>query len=149
MAEKVAIDGIELPRDGYVDVLNLFVLWQGPDVKGRDRPLPLADGSLPFRRRAAASVRTLQLVVYGFKSYAGVAHANVREGIETNIDHLRSNVADIVETGDGTRTVVLTLPSGATKTGAAHVGPLVIGEGVGPAGVRATLDVSIPGGALA
>lgn len=145
--EYLEIDGVPLPSDAW-DVLSLLPLWHGPQVRGSDRLIPGAAGVKAYRRRATVTVRTLELVIYGHVDEDGNPNVDVRAGLEANVAYLRANVADPTNVGDGTRTAVLHLPSGATRTADVHVVGFDLGE-FGPTSVRATLDLSIPSGALA
>lgn len=145
-AEYLTIDGVPIPCPAW-EAKSLLPLWQGPDVRGSDRRIPGAAGVKPYRRRADVSTRTLELVIYGFEDPDGNPNADVREGLEANVFYFRSTIADPTGAGDGTRTAVLHLPSGATKTGPVHVVSFDLGE-LGPTSVRATLDLSLPEGAL-
>lgn len=147
MAEKLTIDGVDFPIEWAWDVLNLWVLWRGPATRGNDRRLPGVPGVKPYRRRATVSKRTLELVVFGFRDPTGAPYADVREGLEANLDFLRANVTDPTNIGDGTRTAVLELPSGATRTGPIHIEDFDV-AGLGPTSVKATMDISLPEGAL-
>lgn len=144
--EFLTIDGVPLPCPAW-EVRSLLPLWQGPALRGGDRLLPGVVGVKPYRRRATVTTKTLELTIYGDVDPDGAPNADVRAGLEANVDYLRANVADPTNLGDGTRTAVLHLPSGATRTGAVHVLALDLGE-LGPTSVRATLDLSIPGGVL-
>lgn len=144
--ERIEIDGVTMPLDGFCDVVNLWVLWQGPDTRGKDRPIPKGT-TRPYPRRATDSKRTLECFVYGTKDETGAPHADVRAGLEHNWWYLRENAFDPTNIGDGTRTLTLHLPSGATKSGLVHV-EASEPVGAGPAALAVTVDLTILGGAL-
>lgn len=146
MTEQIDLDGVTLPLDGFCDITNLWVLWQGPDVRGSDRPIPKGT-TRPYLRRPTDSKRTLECFIYGEKDETGAPHADARAGLEHNWYFLRANAFDPTNVGDGTRTLTLYLPSGATKSGLVHVEssePV----GAGPNAIAATVDVTILGGVL-
>lgn len=148
MAEQVAIDGIVLPRAGYGWIENINELWRGPDVRGANDIVPGTAGTNPNPRRATESRRQLYVILVGDQTYAGSANANTRTGLEVNLYHFRANVVDPTGTGDGTRTAVLTLPSGATKTGLVHVEEFTY-RSAGPSTLRGVLTLNLVNGALA
>lgn len=146
--EGFDIDGVFVPTDGFADCSNLWVLWQGPKRRGKNRIIPKKPGEKSKPRRATGTLRSLELVFYGENDATGAPLGlTVREGLEANLDFFRLNVADPTNLGDGTRTLTLYLPSGATKSG-----PITVEDfdfaGLGPTSVRATLDLTIPEGAL-
>ena len=145
-AEYLEIDGVPLATPAW-EIVDLSPLWQPADVRGSDRLIPGAAGVKPYRRRRTVSKRSLPMIVYGFEDLDGVAYADVREGLETNLDYLRANVVDPTNVGDGTRTAVLHLPSGSTRTGSVHVEGFELGT-AGPTSIRAVLTLSIPEGVL-
>lgn len=147
MAEQVSIDGIILPRDGYADVENLDELWQPATTRGANDIVPGAPGSNPNQRRKTQTARSLRVVLYGIKSYDGVPHVSARVGLEANRDHFVANVVDPPGTADGTRTAVLTLPSGATKSGLIHVEDFPF-RGAGPVAIRGVLNITLVDGEL-
>lgn len=145
-AEYLEIDGVPLFTYGW-ETVDLSELWAGGDVRGTDRLIPGAAGVRPYPRRTTVSIRSVPMVVYGHTDADGVPYADVRAGLEANLDFLRANVTDPTNVGDGTRTATLHLPSGATRTGDVHVVGFSLSP-VGPAAVRAVLSLSIPGGVL-
>jgi hypothetical protein len=145
--EYVEIGGIPLATPAW-EVTNLFVLWEGPDTRGADRIVPGVDGVKPYRRRATVSKRTLEMVIYGTHDEDGGAYSDVRAGLAANVEYLRANVFDPTDVGDGTRTAVLHLPSGATKSGLVHVEAALFAS-AGPTSLRAAVDLTLVTGSLA
>lgn len=143
----VSIGGISLATPAW-DVLNIHVLWQGPEVRGSDRLLPGAAGVRPYRRRATVTRYTLELVINGTFREDGLTYANPAIGLQSNIDYLYANVVAPVATTSGTRAVSLVMPDGTTRTGHAHVEAFQIAP-ISFKVVRATMDISIPTGRLA
>lgn len=149
--EKVVIDtvtfGMSHGGSGFADVLNSWVLWRGPDVRGSDRLIAHLDGARPKRRRATVSSRTLELLISGEKDHLGVPHDDPRVGLELNIMHIRDNVADPLDTDEGTRTCSVYLPSGSVLSGPVHIEAFDFAES-GLHDVRATFDLTLPEGSL-
>lgn len=113
--------------------------------RGRDRLLPGSAGVIAHPRRLAPVDFSLELVIDGHYTEDNAPVANSHQGVRDNIDSLRAVTAPVTS-GNGTRTVVWTRPNASTKTAACHVGPLIIGQSVGPGIVLATLDLSIAAG---
>lgn len=86
------------------------------------------------------------MVIYGARDQNGVAYAVSREGLRANVDYLEANVVAPTNVGDGSRIAILH-QANVTKTGPVHVLGLELGT-MGPSGLRAVLELSIPGGKL-
>lgn len=140
--EYVEVSSVPLATPAW-RVVNVSELWQGPEVRGDDRLVPLVDGVVPYPRRPDVTVRTLRVHIFGDYDHEGNAHTDGRAGLWANIAYLRDNVADPVTSGDGTRPIVVHLPDGDTLEGDAHVGPLEWSV-QSPVWALATLDVSLP-----
>lgn len=145
--EYVTIDGVPLSTTGW-HLLNLQVLWQGPDTRGQDRIIPGAAGVRPYPRRATVSRRTLELVIWGDMDWNGAATSDWRAGLQNNVDHLRDNVADPTVSGDGTRLIVMHMAAGGTRQARCHVEGLELADS-NWFSVRAAMDLSLVSGALA
>lgn len=125
-------------------------LWRGPDVGGSNIPIPGA-ADYPMRRYPRTSTRQIPMFVTGECNVAGTPNADAIKGIEENIDYLRANVFDppaIADRPNGTRHLTMTMPSGSTRSGDVHFGPLTISEAA-PWGWLIVAEVEIPAGALA
>lgn len=145
---QLTVDGEALRCSAWW-VLSLSPLWASGPIRGADRLLPGVTGVRAYRRRRTVATYSLPMLIVGSHDKLGVALADEWAGLRANVDALRL-VTDPVNTGDGTRALVLTMPGGGTRTGTAHVS-LTLGEtivGSGQAGLRATLDLSIPAGTL-
>ena len=96
---------------------NIWVLWLGAEQRGKDKDVirPGAGGSLPVRRRKAATTRDLYMRVSGLVNRTGVPYANPYNGMQKNLDWIQKSIVDPVG-GDGTRPLVLWLPDGTTQT---------------------------------
>jgi hypothetical protein len=92
----------------------------------------------------------LELVISGERSTSGTPDTNYPARLKTNLEFIATYFTNIPATADGTRTAILTLPSGATLTGPVHILGLTIGEVVPTAKwALAVLEVSVPAGVLA
>lgn len=114
--EYVEVSSVPLATPAW-RVVNVSELWQGPEVRGDDRLVPLVDGVVPYPRRPDVTVRTLRVHIFGDYDHEGNAHTDGRAGLWANIAYLRDNVADPVTSGDGTRPIVVHLPDGDVTTG--------------------------------
>lgn len=110
------IIGDEQGKGGYVQ------LWAEFDVRGQDRILPSVTGVIPYQRRRTVTVRNLRLIVVGdVIGSTGTPEPDTRVGLEENIEYLRENAIDPVNTQAGTRSASLTMPSGNTRIADIHV----------------------------
>lgn len=142
-AVHLTINGVPLSTPGW-ECLNPMALRQGPATRGQDRVIPRAPGVRPYRRRAAPRRHQLDLIVNGEYDGDGTRYANRPARLDANLQYLRDNVTDPTAT---IPTAVLTLPSGATVAGLVQIEDFAwvyIGTDA-----IATIDVSIPAGALA
>lgn len=129
-------------------VENLWTLWTGPDLRGQDVVLPLVPGVRPYRRRATTSKRTLELVLSGVQDPEGGTYLDVTVGLEANLALLESLVVAQPATVAGTVAAVLTMPSGAVRSGPVQVlGPVKVGT-LTRTGWLCSLDLAIPAGYL-
>lgn len=147
-AGDLTIGGVALNGPAW-KVLNLLELWQPADQRGNDRLVPGTAGVLAQQRRDTVTRRSLQMLIVGDVDRTGAAQADRFEGLQANIDYLRSNVVAPTGTGDGTRSAVLTMPDGTTRTEPVHVVGFEFGNFREDAGwVRAVLTISIPSGRI-
>lgn len=141
-----AIIGDERGVGGYVQ------LWADFDVRGQDRLLPGATGVIAYPRRMTVRRMDFRLIVVGDVNQAGGSVSDSREGLEANLKYIRANLLAPVATTTGTRTAILTLPSGATRTAEIHVlGVVTQSYGLSECGAIwvGTLQISIPFGRFA
>lgn len=131
-------------------ILNLNTLMDGPAIRGSDRLLPGAAGVRARKRRADVTVHSMELIVTGITTSAGVRNADFAAGLWINLKYLRDNVTDPYSTGDGTRSATLYLPDGTTQTASVHCSTLQT-QPVDQSSyyVKATFDLSIPAGSFA
>lgn len=152
---NLTIGGIPMKTHGW-NILDLRSLWMPATIRGADKLLPGAAGVRSYPRRKTVTEVSLPMVLTGEANANGVAPAVGVQGpttayfaqLEANIAYLRANVVDpIAPTTDGTRTAVLTMPSGATRTGKVLVVGLSLDSAVSHT-ISATLTLSVPGGTL-
>lgn len=147
--EWLEIDGIPLATPAWI-ITDLSELMNGPDVRGEDQIIPGAPGVKPLPRHVHVSLRSLPMVIYGGYDWEGNPYSDGHEGVETNLAYLVENLLLPPGTADGTRAAVLHLWNGDIRTGDVHViSPLRTATELGPAGLRAILELSIPAGYLA
>jgi hypothetical protein len=147
-AGDLTIGGIAMNCPAW-KVLNLYELWQPADQRGSDRVIPGSNGVLPLKRRDTVTQRSLQMLVSGTHDRTGAAVADRFEALQANVDYLIANV--VVPTGatDGTRSAVLTMPDGTTRTEPVHVTGLELGDlSLDGAWTKAVLTLSIPTGRI-
>jgi hypothetical protein len=145
-AGGLTIGGISLTTT-WCKVLNLLELWLPADQRGGDRVVPGASGVLAQQRRDTVTRRSLQLLIAGDVTYAGATTGDAFERLQINLDYLRANIVAPTGTTDGTRSAVLTMPDGTTRTEPVHVTGFDLGTYAEDARwVRGVLTVSIPSG---
>jgi hypothetical protein len=141
-----AIMGDERGEGGFVQ------LWADFDVRGEDRLLPSATGVIAYPRRMTVRRMDFRLLVVGDVNQAGAPVVDTKAGLEANLEYIRANVLAPVVSATGTRTAVLTMPSGATRSADIHVlGVVTQSYGFGACGAIwvGTLQISIPAGRFA
>lgn len=123
---SLSIDGVDMANQfGAWGILHdgrgeggLLKLWS-PDfvIRGENRILPSVTGVLMYEHRMTETTVKLNLCVVGdVDGQTGLANTDATEGMEVNFDYLYENVVRPPGNSTGTRTGVLTLPSGATRT---------------------------------
>lgn len=147
-AGDLTIGGVALNGPAW-KVLNLLELWQPADQRGSDRLVPGVAGVLAQQRRDTVTRRSLQLLIIGDVDRTGATQADKFEGLQANVDYLRANVVAPTGTGDGTRSAVLTMPDGTSRTEPVHVVGFEFGNfREDAAWLRAVLTISIPSGRI-
>jgi hypothetical protein len=147
-AGDLTIGGVSMNTPAW-KVLNLHVLWAPAAQRGQDRIVPGANGVRKFQRRATVTEHDLQLLVVGSHTRTGSVNADLFEGLQANVDYLISNVVNPTGTTDGTRSAVLTMPDGTTRTEPVHVTGMQFGDTAGNgAHMRAVLSISVPSGRI-
>lgn len=142
----LTIAGVPMSTPGW-RIQNLPDLVRGPDFRGDDVLVPLLAGRRPKRRRADVTKLTIQMEIWGDFDREGNAYTNAIVGAITNVNYLRANCFDPVDTGDGTRACKIVLPDATDLDAPAHCGPLIVNM-ISPGRYRATADLSLPGGSF-
>lgn len=144
-AGVLTIDGLLMHRPAFA-VVDVTPLWEGPEQRGDDLTIPGRPGALANPRRADKSKRQLRMLIDGRYDVAGTEVGDPIANLYVVRTYLRTHVSDPTNLGDGTRALVLTVPSGPTLHGSAHLS-ITFGSQAGPV-MRALLEVSLPDGAL-
>ena len=141
-------EDIVLPdANGAIKVRNEWVLWQPGEQRGGDVVLAGVNGALPRRRFLAPTTQTLELIISGDAVVEGTAGTRAAN-LEANTIYLRE-LCEPTGADDGTRSIVVDLPSGGSLSGDVHVLNFRFGRVVeNAAWALATLDISIPAGQL-
>lgn len=100
---------------------GLLQLWAETEVRGSDRLIPAAAGVIPYQRRLKDKLFDLRLLVCGDVTQAGVANADFKAGLVTNLAYIYTNVVAPTGTGDGTRAATLTFSGVTSRTANIHV----------------------------
>jgi hypothetical protein len=144
---ELVISGVSMHTYGW-NVLDVRGLWVTVAVRGQDRLVPGVSGLRAKRRRITATTHSLPMVISGLHTPGGTDITDPVARLaqfQDNLDYLMDNVVDEVATPAGTRSAVLSMPSGGTRTANIHVLGITPGTWT-PAVLRCTLDISIPGG---
>lgn len=143
---SVSISGIGLMTVAFT-ILDVRPLWNAADVRGEDLDIPGLAGRTPYPRIVDETKVTLEIAFSGFVNTAGTFYGDPWVGLQTNWDYVKANCIGPSGSGDGTRAVVLTKPSGATVSANCHVETMKMTEMVGPI-AKATIPIVIPPGRL-
>ena len=145
-AGGLTIAGVDMTGPAW-QVMNLHVLWLPASQRGSDVIIPGVAGRKAYQRFADATTRTLEMKITGTVDRTGATNSDLFEGLQANIDYLITNVVNPPGSGDGTRSMVLTMPDATTRTEPVHVLGMEFGD-LNESGqwVRAALDISIPSG---
>ena len=148
-ASSITFDAVALGNSA-IKIRNLWTFWEPAQLEASNIKLAGVTGMTARKPLVQPTTHSLQLVISGEVSTSGTPDADYPARLKTNIAYIASNFTNIPTTADGTRTAVLTLPSGATLTGPVHILGLTIGEVVSDARwALAVLEVSVPAGVLA
>ena len=148
-ASSITFDAVALGNSA-IKVRNLWTFWEPAQLEASNIKLAGVTGMTARKPLVQPTTHSLQLVISGEVSTSGTPDSDYPARLKTNIAYIASNFTNIPATTDGTRTAVLTLPSGATLTGPVHILGLTIGEVVPTAKwALAVLEVSVPAGVLA
>lgn len=157
----LTISGISMnPANGAWGVFGdrrgeggLVKLWADFDVRGGDRLLPGVTGVIAYPRRMTVTRKDLSLWIVGdVIGQTGVAAPDSKVGLATNVEYIRANILAPVVSSTGTRAASITVPGFPDRTADIHVLGMVTQEYMMlecGAALRATLQISIPGGRFA
>lgn len=129
------------------DAESYFELYLPPEQVGEDRPIPGVTGRLAMPREWDEGIAGIPLVVYGTHDYQGVAYADARLGLRTNLRFLRDNVFKPPGTADGTRPFTF-----HELGGAAYTEDVIVQMGAASAKTsfaRLTVRLIVPAGVIA
>jgi len=143
---QLTLNGVSMCIGAWC-VSNVMCLWEDADQRGTDRIIPGVAGVLSYPRRPTETTKSMSIVIAGAVDHTGTPFSDPFVGLETNFAYLTANVTQPVATGAGTVPGVLTMPSGATRSAAVHVGPLRIDQQGGPI-IVAKFELQIPSGAF-
>lgn len=143
---QITISGVVMHRPAFA-ITNPEVLWVGPDQRGDDLPIPGRPYALAEPRRGDVTKHTFRVIMDGrFAPNGSLATGTHVDGLYAILAYLRTYVTNPTYTGDGTRLLSITAPSGGGGGSAqCHVSPMRLGGSGGPI-MRATLEVSFPDG---
>lgn len=141
------MNNVPLSCTGWLTVDPMVMASMAP-ARGADRLIPGASGVRVKPRRDAPATRELELLVFGHQDWDGNPYADVREGIETNVDHLQTNLVSRTGSARNYVTGELHLPSGSTIDGNVHLEDLMRGPDTGVGLVTVGLSITIPAGVL-
>jgi hypothetical protein len=117
-------------------------LLDAADVRGEDRVIPHGD-VIDLPRRPTVSVRTLPMFFFGDKDIAGDDYANVRVGLRSNLEYLRSEFRTPDPPESGLRQAELHLAGGTVRYALVRVRlPFSLGA-FGPTGCRGSLELEV------
>jgi hypothetical protein len=146
-AGGLTINSVDMMQPAW-QVMNLIELWLPAQQRGEDVVIPGVAGRRPYRRFVDATRRTLRLKITGDVDRNNTPQSNKFVGLQTNVDYLITNVVDPPTTGDGTRSLVLTMPSGS-RTEPVHVlGMEMSSYNETARWALATIELSIPSGRI-
>jgi len=110
------IDNVPMMGPGWC-ITDLSEPWGGPEVRqDRGIVIPGAEGRDTYAPILDETVYRLPMLVGGASDQDGNLYDNPAAGLELNRAYLDTYVVLPTNTGDGTRTLVWTLPSGNTVT---------------------------------
>ena len=110
------IDNVPMHGPGWC-LPDLSEVWGDPEVRqDRGLPIPGAVGRKTYAPISDETVYRLPMWVTGYCDQDGNVHADPAAGLEANRAYLATYVTLPTNTGDGTRELVWTLPSGNTIT---------------------------------
>lgn len=110
---------------------DLTLLWEEADKRGSDRILPGAGGVIANPKRRTTTRIDIPFVMTGAVSPSGTPYTNSWIGLQTNLALFNSLVVAPPALPATTRSSVLTMPDGTTRTADLHVLGLDLVESAG------------------
>jgi len=98
-AEYVEINGVPLSTPAWT-INDLSPLWDAATLRGADRIVPFSDGAYPLRRFRDEFRVQIPITIYGDTKWDGTTYSNIRVGLMTNVDHIRTNLLTPATTSD-------------------------------------------------
>jgi hypothetical protein len=148
-ASAITFDAVALGNSA-IKIRNLWTFWEPAQLEASNIKLAGVTGVTARKPLVQPTTHSLELIISGEVSTTGTPDSDHPARLKTNLAYIATYFTNIPATADGTRTAVLTLPSGATLTGPVHILGLTIGEVVSDARwALAVLEVSVPAGVLA
>lgn len=134
---QLTINNVDLRCPAW-HVFSLRPLWSSPHRRGRASVFPTVPGGRANVRHAAVTQRTLRIFITGDVDQDGTpvepcTDEAYAEQLEENILYLQENVTDLSDVPPrGELDAILTMPSGAERTGLVQVLGLELDEGIQP-----------------
>lgn len=119
------------------------------EQRGEDRILPGTLGVIANKRRLTVTKLSIRLVVVGDILHDGTTPATPKAGLFINLKYIYDNVVAPTGTGDGTRSISVTLPGPFTGSGTAHITRMdMVDQKLGDSSAvwEGQLGISIPAG---
>lgn len=139
---SVWINGILL-TDLWAQVQTPLVLWRRADTRVDRLTVPNVPGDTEYGSLAAGSQRDVKLALNGYVLFSGGAPASPERGLESNLDYVNTTICSFT----ALRSIAVTRPSGASKSGWGKVSQFVEEDTAGPI-VVGTLRIFLPDGEL-
>lgn len=142
--EYVAIDGVPLATPAWI-ATDLSELNSGASQRGESLVVPRRPGAY-FRNRVPDQKSVnIPMVIFGDKSPEGVAYADPREGLLTNLDLLKKALYTPYQPNDLARLLTYYKPNGNVEAFIQSSPELEI-EPIGPTTARCVIKIEIPSG---
>lgn len=124
-------------------ITDLTPLWKAATLRGSDRLLPLA-GIRQLRRREGLTTYSFPMTVWGRRDRTGTPYANLRDGLDANIEALHAAVIVPLTTTSGTRVAIWHKADGGTVSKNVTVLDFTP-QAFSPAAIRGVLSLSTTG----
>lgn len=114
-------------------VANPSRLWYEATYRGENRQLPRYPGTIGYPKRLDPHEFSLVFWVTGLFDATGAPWSDPWAGLESNLEDIWDGAVGPVTTGDGSRPVTLTMPSGTPRTASVQFNPLERNEPINDA----------------